>query len=69
MSTQPHRVVLIPGDGIGPEVTEAAVRVVAATGVRIDWQRLEAGGETIAKYGSPVPDGVLNAIRSVGRRA
>ncbi len=66
MSTQPHRVVLIPGDGIGPEVSEAAVRVVAATGVRIDWQRLEAGGDTIAKYGSPLPDGVLNAIRSVG---
>ena len=66
MSTQPHRVVLIPGDGIGPEVTEAAVRVVAATGVRIDWQRVEAGGEMIAKYGSPLPDGVLNAIRRVG---
>jgi len=66
MSTQLHRVVLIPGDGIGPEVTEAAVRVTEAAGVRIDWQRLEAGGDVIAKYGSPVPDPVLNAIRSAG---
>jgi isocitrate dehydrogenase (NAD+) len=59
-------VVLIPGDGIGPEVTEAAVQVVAATGVRIDWERVEAGAETLAKHGSPVPDHVLNAIRSAG---
>ncbi|MFI5217408.1 MAG: isocitrate/isopropylmalate dehydrogenase family protein [Candidatus Limnocylindria bacterium] len=66
MSTQPHRVVLIPGDGIGPEVTEAAVRVVEAAGVRIDWERVEAGGDVIAKYGSPIPDPVLNAIRNAG---
>jgi len=66
MSTQSHRVVLIPGDGIGPEVTEAAVRVVEATGARIAWERVEAGGDVIAKYGSPIPDAVLNAIRSAG---
>lgn len=66
MSSQPHRVVLIPGDGIGPEVTEAAVRVVEAAGVRIDWERVEAGGDVIAKYGSPLPDPVLNAIRNAG---
>jgi isocitrate dehydrogenase (NAD+) len=66
MSSQPHRVVLIPGDGIGPEVTEAAVRVVAATGARIAWERVEAGGDVIAKYGSPIPEHVLNAIRSAG---
>jgi isocitrate dehydrogenase (NAD+) len=66
MSSQPHRVVLIPGDGIGPEVTGAAVRVVEAAGVRIDWERVEAGGDVIAKYGTPLPDPVLNAIRSAG---
>ncbi len=65
-TTQPHPVVLIPGDGIGPEVTEAAVRVVEAAGVRIAWERVEAGGDVVAKYGSPIPDPVLNAIRSVG---
>jgi isocitrate dehydrogenase (NAD+) len=66
MSTQPRKVVLIPGDGIGPEVTEAAVRVVEAAGARIDWERVEAGGDVIAKYGSPIPDPVLNAIRNAG---
>ena len=54
---------LIPGDGIGPEVTEAAVRVVAATGAPIDWEPVEAGAEVIVKYGTPVPEGVLNSIR------
>src|SRR3990172_490918 len=54
VSPEPHRVVLIPGDGIGPEVTAAAVRCV------------EALGEVIAKYGSPVPEEVLNAVRATG---
>lgn len=58
-----HSVTLIPGDGIGPEVTEAAVRVVAATGVSVDWERVEAGAEVVTKYGTPVPDSVLNSIR------
>jgi isocitrate dehydrogenase (NAD+) len=66
MSSAPHEVVLIPGDGIGPEVTEAALRVVEASGVAIRWQALEAGAEVVAKYGSPVPDAVLNAIRATG---
>jgi len=64
MSTHSYRVTLIPGDGIGPEVTEAAVRVIEAAGVHIDWDRVEAGGEVIAKYGTPVPDEVLNSIRT-----
>ena len=64
MSSRPHHVVLIPGDGIGPEVSEAAVRVIEAAGVPIRWERVEAGAEVVAKYGSPVPDPVLNAIRT-----
>jgi isocitrate dehydrogenase (NAD+) len=64
MSTHSHTVTLIPGDGIGPEVTEAAVRVAEAAGAKIDWQRVEAGAEVVAKYGSPVPDHVLNSIRT-----
>jgi len=58
-----HSVTLIPGDGIGPEVTEAAVRVVAAAGVAVDWERVEAGAEVVSKYGTPVPESVLNSIR------
>jgi isocitrate dehydrogenase (NAD+) len=63
MSTHSHTVTLIPGDGIGPEVTEAAVRVAEAAGAKIHWQRVEAGAEVVAKYGSPVPDHVLNSVR------
>jgi isocitrate dehydrogenase (NAD+) len=58
-----QQVTLIPGDGIGPEVTEAAVRVVEALRVPIEWERVEAGAEVIAKYGTAVPEGVLNSIR------
>jgi isocitrate dehydrogenase (NAD+) len=61
-----HRVVLIPGDGIGPEVTEAACAVVSAAGVEIDWEIAEAGAEVVAKYGQPVPEPVLHAIRKAG---
>jgi len=57
-----HTVTLIPGDGIGPEVSEAAVRVIAATGVKIDWERMEAGADVIIKYGSPLPDDVVHSI-------
>ena len=60
------RVTLIPGDGIGPEVTDAAVEIVAATGVEIEWQRVEAGADVYTKYGSPMPDEALNAIRGTG---
>ena len=68
-SRRPDRrrtVTLIPGDGIGPEVTEAAVRVVAAADVDLEWERVEAGGEVVAKYGSPVPEPVLQSIRRRG---
>ncbi len=63
MSTHSYSVTLVPGDGIGPEVTEAAERVLAAAGVKIDWERVEAGAEVVAKHGVPVPDSVLNSIR------
>lgn len=67
MSSQsPHAITLLPGDGIGPEVTESAVRVLEAAGVAIEWDRVEAGGEVIAKYGTPVPEPVLQSIRRRG---
>jgi isocitrate dehydrogenase (NAD+) len=61
-----HRVTLIPGDGIGPEVTEAALKVVEAAGVAVEWDRVEAGADVVTKHGTPMPDEALNSIRSNG---
>ena len=58
-----HRVTLIPGDGVGPEVTEAARRGLDATGVELDWDVQEAGYETWEREGTPLPDRVLESIR------
>jgi isocitrate dehydrogenase (NAD+) len=58
-----HRVTLIPGDGIGPEVSEAMRRVIEATGVDIDWDVREAGAEVLEREGTPLPESVLEAIR------
>ena len=66
MSTQTRKIALIPGDGIGPEVTEAAVRVAEASGVPISWTRLEAGSDVYLKYGTPLPERVLNEVRALG---
>ncbi len=61
-----HRVTLIPGDGIGPEVVEATRRVVEATGVRIEWDRREMGAGAFARTGSPLPDATITSIRGTG---
>ncbi len=61
-----RRVTLVPGDGIGPEVTEAALAVLEAAGVEVAWDRVEAGGDVAAKYGTPVPEAALHSIRTNG---
>jgi isocitrate dehydrogenase (NAD+) len=61
-----HHIALIPGDGIGPEVAAATERIVAASGIDVEWCHLEAGGEFMAKYGTPMPDQALNEIRRLG---
>jgi len=58
-----HRVTLIPGDGIGPEVVAAAVRVIAATGVEIEWDRQRAGREALLEDGTPIPESLVQSIR------
>ncbi len=63
MAAVSHLVTLIPGDGIGPEVADAAVRVLAATGVAIDWERVELSAAVIEKSGEEVPAGVLESLR------
>ncbi len=62
-----HRVTLIPGDGTGPELTEATRRVLEATGVEFDWDVQEAGADAMERHGgNPLPDDVLDAIRETG---
>ncbi|CCO09256.1 isocitrate/isopropylmalate dehydrogenase family protein [Desulforamulus hydrothermalis] len=58
-----YKVTLIPGDGIGPEITAAARQVIEATGVNIRWEVVEAGAAALDRYGKPLPDHVLDAIR------
>jgi isocitrate dehydrogenase (NAD+) len=58
-----HTITLIPGDGIGPEVTQAAVRAVEATGAAVQWDQVEAGAAAIEKHGKPLPDNVLESLR------
>jgi isocitrate dehydrogenase (NAD+) len=58
-----YRVTLIPGDGIGPSITESAVSVVEATGVPIEWETVQAGMAAIAAGGDPCPDELLESIR------
>src|SRR5215210_1304391 len=57
------QLVLIPGDGIGPEVTDATKRVVAATGTKIDWVEAPAGLDAAQKLGDPLPESTLDLIR------
>ena len=61
-----HRVTFIPGDGVGPELSEATRRVLEGTGVEFDWDFQEAGAEVMDKYGTPLPDHVLASIRQNG---
>ena len=58
-----HRVTLIPGDGIGPELAEATTRVLDATGIGFEWETVEAGEAAIAQYGTPLPDHVLESVK------
>lgn len=58
-----HRVTLLPGDGIGPEVVSATLRVIEATGVTVEWDRYEAGQKAHEAGDDPLPDAVVESIR------
>ena len=58
-----HEVTLILGDGVGPELAEAAKMCVEATGVAINWDEQEAGVDVMAKLGTPMPDSVIESCR------
>ena len=66
MGCMPHRITLIPGDGIGPELADAARRVLDASGVAFDWEVQDAGEGVMAQYGTPLPDHVVESIRRNG---
>src|ERR1700759_2545971 len=61
-----HKVTLIPGDGIRPEVTNAAVSIVDAAGVKIEWESFAAGSEAFAKYGEYIPKELTQSIERTG---
>src|SRR6266404_167193 len=60
MTTQ---VTLIPGDGIGPSITAATVRILAATGAAVHWDEQVAGMAGVARFGDPIPDATLDSIK------
>src|SRR5664280_3468788 len=61
-----HKVTLIPGDGIGPEVTQAVVRIIEATGVRFEWERFAAGAEAFEIFGEYIPAALYQSIERNG---
>ena len=58
-----HKITLIPGDGIGPAITSAAMRVIEATGVKIEWDRQLAGMAAVDKFSNPLPEATIESIR------
>jgi isocitrate dehydrogenase (NAD+) len=59
----PHPVTLLPGDGIGPEITRAALRILEATGVQFEWHEQVAGAAAVELHGTPLPEAVLESIQ------
>src|SRR4026207_92001 len=58
-----HRITLIPGDGIGPEVASAVVRIIEASGVQIEWETHVAGQQALDKFGVTLPDELIESIK------
>jgi isocitrate dehydrogenase (NAD+) len=60
--TKTHKITLIPGDGIGPEVTQAVVRILEATGIKWEWERFAAGAEAFEIFGEYIPADLSDSI-------
>ncbi|HEY0078125.1 MAG TPA: isocitrate dehydrogenase (NAD(+)) [Pyrinomonadaceae bacterium] len=58
-----HTITLIPGDGIGPEVSSAVVRIIEAAGAQVEWETHYAGAQALEKYGTTLPDDLLESIK------
>ena len=61
-----HKITLIPGDGIGPEVTSATTKVVEAAGIDVEWEAINAGASAMEHHGAYLPDSLLESIRRNG---
>ena len=59
----PHRITLIPGDGIGPEVASNVVRIIEAAGVNVEWETHYAGAQALEKFGETLPPDLLESIK------
>src|SRR5918912_3273281 len=57
-----HKITLLPGDGIGPEVTASVVSILECVGVEIEWEKYFVGAEAISRFGDPLPQEVLDSI-------
>ena len=57
-----HKITLLPGDGIGPEVTAAVVSIIECAGVDVEWEKYFVGSEAISRFGDPLPQEVLDSI-------
>lgn len=58
-----HKITWLPGDGIGPEVTGSTIKVINATGIKIDWERVEIGEKVLAESGKPLTDDVFDIVK------
>jgi isocitrate dehydrogenase (NAD+) len=58
-----HTITLIPGDGIGPEIIAATVRIIEATGVEVEWENHIMGAQALEKYGTTLPEGTIESIK------
>src|SRR5947199_10607950 len=57
-----HKITLLPGDGIGPEVTASVVAIIECVGVEVEWEKFAVGSEALARFGDPLPKDVLDSI-------
>jgi isocitrate dehydrogenase (NAD+) len=58
-----HKITLVPGDGIGPEVTRATMKVIEAAGIEVEWETINAGADAFQKYGKYLPDELIDSIQ------
>ena len=57
-----HNITLIPGDGIGPEVTKPTLEIIEAAGVNVSWERHVAGAEALKKHGTTIPKPLMDSF-------